>query len=86
MPVALAETSGAGTMTMASLLSIITEVFTAATGWDGLGCRDRRRQSAVPDPHRLHLHRDWDHPLQPPAESVSPEGEGARERSRAPSP
>ena len=29
MPVALAETSGAGTMTMASLLSIITEVFTA---------------------------------------------------------
>ena len=35
MPVALAETSGAGTMTMASLLSIITEVFTAATGWMG---------------------------------------------------
>ena len=35
MPVALAETSGAGTMTMASLLSIITEVFTAAVGWVG---------------------------------------------------
>ena len=35
MPVALAETSGAGTMTMASLLSIITEVFTPPllAGW-----------------------------------------------------
>lgn len=34
MPTALAETAGSG-MTMATVLSSITEVFTAAIGWVG---------------------------------------------------